>query len=217
MRDALAFMQRRSFALPPFVLDAPQDWKGRGEEYAEIIDHALGWDITDFGSGDFYNTGLLLITLRNGSVTHPEATKLYAEKIMVVREGQVTPMHYHYRKVEDIINRGGGNLMVKLYNRTDADTLAATEVTVRVDGVLRRFAPGAVIRLTPGSSICMERGLYHAFWGERGAGTVLVGEVSMVNDDDADNRFLEAKGRFPEIEEDEAPLHLLCNEYRKWL
>ena len=35
----------------------------------------------------------------------------------------------------------------------------------------------------------------------------------MVNDDNTDNRFLEGMGRFSAVEEDEAPLYLLCNEY----
>lgn len=49
------------------------------------------------------------------------------------------------------------------------------------------------------------------FYGR--GGTVLAGEVSRVNDDTNDNRFLEPLPRFPAIEEDEAPLHLLCTEY----
>jgi D-lyxose ketol-isomerase len=55
--------------------------------------------------------------------------------------------------------------------------------------------------------------MYHSFWGQRGTGQVMVGEVSAVNDDQSDNRFLEELGRFPEIEEDEAPAYLLCSEY----
>ena len=46
-----------------------------------------------------------------------------------------------------------------------------------------------------------------------GTGDVLIGEVSMCNDDNTDNRFYESVGRFPEIEEDEPPYRLLCNEY----
>ena len=68
-------------------------------------------------------------------------------------------------------------------------------------------------KLEPGQSITLTPGLYHRFWGEEGSGTVIVGEVSMCNDDANDNRFYDKVGRFPEIEEDEAPLHLLCNEY----
>lgn len=44
--------------------------------------------------------------------------------------------------------------------------------------------------------------------GER----VLVGEVSMVNDDVTDNRFYLEMGRFPTVEEDEPALYLLGNE-----
>ena len=55
---------------------------------------------------------------------------------------------------------------------------------------------------------------YHKFWGANG--TVLVGEVSAVNDDDTDNRFLETLPRFAAIDEDEPPYRLLCNEYAKY-
>lgn len=43
----------------------------------------------------------------------------------------------------------------------------------------------------------------------------LLGEVSQCNDDNTDNRFNPPVGRFPEIEEDEPPYRLLCNEYPK--
>ena len=62
----------------------------------------------------------------------------------------------------------------------------------------------------------MTQRLYHRFYGEPGRGTVLVGEVSQCNDDTSDNRFHEAVGRFPEIEEDEIPYHLLCSEYDRF-
>jgi hypothetical protein len=38
-----------------------------GEEWREVRDLQLGWDITDFGSGRFQETGLTLLTLRNGA------------------------------------------------------------------------------------------------------------------------------------------------------
>ena len=41
----------------------------------------------------------------------------------------------------------------------------------------------------------------------------MVGEVSDVNDDRADNRFYEEVGRFPEIVEDQEPRYYLCTEY----
>jgi D-lyxose ketol-isomerase len=59
--------------------------------------------------------------------------------------------------------------------------------------------------------------VYHRFYGEPGKGKVLVGEVSMVNDDTSDNRFHEVIGRFPSIEEDVEPLHLLVSDYVKFI
>ncbi len=213
MRDALAFLDAQGFSVPPFVLWSPEDWKNRGAEYDEIRDTMLGWDITDFGSGDFFRTGLLLITLRNGSIDDARYKKTYAEKIMIVREEQVTPMHFHWSKMEDIINRGGGNLMVRLYNADDDEKLADTPVSVSMDGRRQTLPAGATVRLRPGESITLTQRLYHSFWGEKGCGPVLTGEVSQCNDDKTDNRFLEPIGRFPSIEEDAAPLFLLCTEY----
>ncbi len=216
MKDTLKFCEDMNFLLPPFVHWTPKDWESKGEECREIIENQLGWDITDFGSGDFYKEGLMMITLRNGNFKQMEAgipSKPYAEKLLIVREGQVTPMHYHYKKYEDIINRGGGNLIIKLYNKTEDDRLADTPVQVHIDGVLHTVAAGEEITIKPGESVCLFSGLYHTFWGEPGTGTILVGEVSKVNDDFVDNRFLDEVGRFPAITEDEPALHLLYTEY----
>jgi D-lyxose ketol-isomerase len=80
---------------------------------------------------------------------------------------------------------------------------------------VRTVPAGTKLCLTPGESITLPPYQYHAFWAEQGKGKVLIGEVSMVNDDNCDNRFYEVMGRFPQIEEDEAPLYCLCNEYPK--
>lgn len=155
---------------------------------------------------------------------------------MIVEENQVTPYHYHWYKQEDIINRGGGNLMIKVYGADENDNLSDEDVEIQVDGRHYTVPAGTVVRLTPGMSMTNTKKLYHSFWGEEGHGKVLVGEVSQCNDDSKDNRFFEpvdtepykgaikdadtssarffAKvGRFPEVEEDEAPLYLLGNEY----
>jgi hypothetical protein len=213
MRKAMGFLKDRRFELPPFAFWSPDEWRKRGHEADEIRRNALGWDITDFGSGDFQRLGLFIFTIRNGNLSNPDDRKAYAEKILIVEEDQVTPMHFHWSKMEDIINRGGGNLMMQLYNATEDEKLADTPVEVSCDGVKRTVPAGGTVRLTPGESITIVQRLYHKFWGESGKGTVLVGEVSSVNDDRTDNRFREPMGRFPQIEEDEAPLHLLCNEY----
>ena len=117
MDEALNFFEKQNFRLPPFARWTLKEWNAKGDEVKEIRDNMLGWDITDYGQGDFQKIGLLLITLRNGNQQYPEQyPKPYAEKIMIVREEQVTPMHFHFYKMEDIINRGGGNLVIKLYN-----------------------------------------------------------------------------------------------------
>lgn len=216
LRDAKAFIASRGFYLPSFAFWSPADWATRGPEVAEIPANALGWDVTDFGSGNYATCGLLLFTIRNGHPNNWETMtgKLYAEKIMVVGVDQVTPFHFHWSKTEDIINRGGGDLVIEVYNATADDRLCDSPVTVSVDGALRTVAAGTQIRLGPGESITLPTRLYHAFWGagER----VLVGEVSLVNDDTRDNRFLKPQGRFPEIEEDEVPLHLLVTDYARY-
>ncbi len=211
MKEAKAFFNENKFCLPPWAERKPDDWRGRYATDSEIVDNMLGWDLTDFGSGDFMKRGLLLFTLRNGNPAKDKKT--YAEKIMIVREEQETPMHFHFSKMEDIIVRGGGRLAMELWNSTPDGALAKGTVELRVDGIMRSFKAGSTLVISPGESVCFTQGLYHRFWGEKGKGTVLVGEVSMVNDDTQDNRFLEPLGRFPAIEEDEAPLHLLASDY----
>jgi len=139
--------------------------------------------------------------------------KPYAEKLLISNENQLCPNHFHWSKMEDIICRGGGNLLVQVWNSDKNEDLADTDVHVKIDGELRVLPAGSIVRLTPGESITLTPGLYHKFWGEEGYGKVLIGEVSMCNDDNTDNRFYEPIGRFPSIENDCAPLYLLCNEY----
>ncbi len=209
------FMAEKNFILPPWACWSLSEWKENLDDTAEIRNNFLGWDITDFGSGDFNTRGLFLFTIRNGKLGVDR--KPYAEKIMIVEENQETPMHFHWSKMEDIINRGGGNLVIELYNSKADDSLDSTEVKFRTDGISRSVPAGGKVILKPGESITLEQGMYHRFYGETGKGTVLVGEVSAVNDDASDNCFLEEIGRFPVIEEDEMPIHLLVGDYEKFL
>ena len=216
LRDADAFIRSRGFHLPPFAYWTPEEWASKGPEVSEIVEKRLGWDITDFGQGDYAACGLFLFTLRNGDLASLQSGrgKLYAEKLLIVDVNQVTPFHFHWLKTEDIINRGGGKLLVQLYNATPDEQLADTPVTVSTDGVVRTVPAGGIVTLAPGESITLPPYLYHKFWGAEER--VLVGEVSTVNDDSADNRFLEPVGRFPQIEEDEPPLYLLVSDYERY-
>jgi D-lyxose ketol-isomerase len=217
--EAAAFFRENGFTLPPYAEWTPLEWRLCGSQADALRAAQLGWDVTDFGSGRFATLGLTLFTLRNGQPGGGPAGKIYAEKIMFVRRDQITPFHYHARKTEDIINRGGkgtGRLAVQLYNSdpngsTPHRGLAQTPVTVFCDGFERHVKAGGWVILEPGASITLTPFLYHEFHAVDGDG--LIGEVSSVNDDAADNYFLEPLPRYPEIVEDEPPLRLMCTEY----
>ena len=210
-----AFINSHMFALPPFCAFTPEEWLEKGSDYDEVRDNMLGWDVTDYGLGDFDKTGFSLITLRNGNMNAPEKyTKTYAEKLLYLREGQYAPLHFHWSKMEDIINRGGGNILIRVYNSNPDESIDKTgDVQINLDGRELVVPAGTQVRLTPGESIAIQQYLYHDFSVEEGSGPVLLGEVSECNDDKNDNRFFEPVGRFPAIEEDEPPYRLLCNEY----
>ncbi|HEX9017752.1 MAG TPA: D-lyxose/D-mannose family sugar isomerase [Anaerolineaceae bacterium] len=217
MRSADAFIRQHGFYLPPFAYWTPEDWAEKGLEAAEIVDNQMGWDITDYGQGDFDKIGLFLFTIRNGNQRSLKTGqgKLYAEKLLISGDGQVTPMHFHWNKMEDIINRGGGQLLIQLYNSTPDEKIDhESQVHVVMDGVAHTFHAGFIVALKPGESITLTPGLYHKFWGADGR--ILVGEVSLVNDDFSDNNFNPPVGRFPQIEEDEPPMYLLIGDYPKY-
>lgn len=212
--EADAFFAKNHFALPPFSQWTAQEWERQGSEANEIRNQRLGWDVTDFASGNFGKTGLTVFTLRNGLSPDGKPSKVYAEKIIYVREGQVTPFHYHASKMEDIINRGGkgiGSLVVRLHNSTEDGRLADTPVFVSCDGVRRHVEAGGKITLGPGQSVTLPPFLYHTFYAIDG--DALIGEVSSLNNDDTDNFFLDKLPRYPAVVEDEAPTRLLCTEY----
>lgn len=216
--DAIEFFREHRFLLPPYAEYSVADWRRFAADADEIFDLQLGWDVTSFGSGDFAHMGLLLFTLRNGKLGSTQYVKPYAEKIMLVQEGQVTPRHFHWHKREDIINRGGGNLVIELFHADPAtNSLTGKDFTINVNGFAKEMHSGDKLILKPGDSVCFEPQHAHRFYGEAGRGPVLAGEVSMVNDDEHDNCFVDGMPRFDPIEEDEPPRYLLGNEYRRWL
>ena len=159
IEEGIAFFRKHQFMLPPFAFWTPDIWSGKGKEYDEIRDNYLGWDITDFGSGDFLRKGLFLFTIRNGNLSMDKYKKTYAEKIMIVRENQITPLHFHWKKTEDIINRGGGNLLVKLYNSTEEENTADTRVTVNRGGRGCVFSSGVTASVYRGEFFTRYSGL----------------------------------------------------------
>jgi hypothetical protein len=218
MTDAAELIARHGFILPPFANWSPDQFKAQKDRARAVIDARCGWDITDYGQGRFDEMGLFLFTLRNGRLADLQrgGGMCYAEKLLISRQDQLSPMHTHVIKAEDIINRGGATLVIELYGSDDNGSFAWDKGgMVRCDGIETPYGPGTKLKLQPGESVTLMPGDWHAFWGE--GGDVLIGEVSTVNDDLTDNIFREPIGRFAEIEEDEAPWHLLVSDYDHWL
>ncbi len=211
LHGADGFIRHMGFSLPPFAHFSPKAWAELGREWDEVRNTMLGWDVTDYGLGRFEDIGLTLFTLRNGSLTDPRYPKRYAEKLLISQPGQLCPNHFHFHKTEDIINRGGGILAMRLWSCGEDGAPGEGSVEVVSDGCRKSLCSGDTLRLEPGQSVTLTPYLYHEFWAEGSA--CLIGEVSSVNDDNTDNRFAEPLGRFPRIEEDEEPLWLLCTEY----
>lgn len=212
LREGDTFIRSFGYVMPPFAYLSPNDLKAA--EHGQIKSRRMGWDITDYGAEKFDEMGLFLFTTRNGLSKDLGATSamLYAEKIMISREKQLSPMHRHDVKVEDIINRGGGKLVLELFSANAAGGIdRKSPVNVMVDGMMRKLEAGGLLKLDPGESVTLFPNTWHAFWGE--GGDVLIGEVSTVNDDLTDNIFEQPIGRFSNIDEDETPLHLLVSDY----
>jgi len=213
IETAAEFFARMSFRLPEYAFWPPEKWRELGPEIEEIRDCMLGWDVTDFGIGDFARIGRTLFTLRNGRHGDPKYPKVYAEKAIFNPEGQRAPLHFHVSKMEDIINRGGGNLLILVFQAGPDNRPSEEWLSLSISGIRRDVRCGQTLRIVPGESICLPPRTFHQFWGEEGTGASLSGEVSSVCDDRTDNYFLEKRERFPAIEEDEPPRRLLCSEY----
>ncbi len=207
-----ALLHSNNFYLPMFAYWTMEDWNKRKGELERIRETMLGWDITDFGSGDFGRIGAVLFTIRNGNVNKEGCGTPYAEKVILMKAGQMLPLHFHYAKTEDIINRGGGMLVLKFYaSKPDGTVDPDSDVTVYCDGIKRTVKAGERVEVPTGCSVTLTPYIYHLFLAE---GDLIIGEVSKINDDNIDNHFAETgTSRFSEVEEDEPILHPLCNEY----
>ncbi|WP_106420385.1 D-lyxose/D-mannose family sugar isomerase [Salinicola tamaricis] len=209
IQTAEALLVELAWRLPDFASWSRDEHARLAERSQWLSARQMGWDVTDFGQGDFAAKGLTLFCLRNGLADQP-GERPYAEKLLFVRPGQETPFHAHHDKLEDIIVRGGGTLCVEFTARGAVrdDAPLTDDAITRVDGRAVPLYQGP-IRLSAGQSITIPRGVQHRFWGE--GEMVLAAEVSQCNDH-RDNHFLDGLGRFSAIDED-APVHrLLWNE-----
>jgi hypothetical protein len=161
------------------------------------------WDVTDFGLGDHHKYGLVLVNLA-------EETE-YCEKLMYAQKGMTTPAHAHKKKKEDIISRWG-ELRVQVW-ADEPSKCASQKFRLNVNNAWREVTSGDVIVLQAGERVRLTPGIYHEFYP--GSEECIIGEVSTANDDLHDNFFVNPDvGRYPGIEEDEAPLLRLLSESR---
>lgn len=202
--------------LPDFSRYEPDRKAMQDSMRQNLVDAMLGWDITDFGSGNFETCGAVLFTVRNGSIYNAAVGTPYAEKYIFMKDGaeQEIPMHYHIQKTEDIINRAGGILCVQVFaNGKDGKPDSEMPVTLYRDGVRYDAKAGEIIEITNGNSITLTPFVYHRFFTKTGTGDLIIGEVSKINDDNTDNIFANPQERFCAVEENEPAYRLLVNEY----
>ena len=122
LKELEAMCEKYCRKQPPFCHFTPEQWQEIGHEYDEVRDCMLGWDITDYGMGDFDKVGFSLITLRNGNQKmRDKYPKVYAEKLLYLKEGQYSPNHFHWYKTEYIINVGTGNVLLAEVSQCNDD------------------------------------------------------------------------------------------------
>ena len=209
--QAKEMMKEYHWVLPTWAYWSVQDYKNNPKIRDYLKLHQMGWDVTDFGWGNFDQQGIALFCIRNG-VQGDVNDKPYAEKLLFMKDGQEIPHHAHKVKLEDIINRGGGDLVLEFLEVDENKIELSNDITVLVDGQEVIVKPHQALVLKRGQSVTINRNVYHKFYSAKNLGMVMAGEVSQVNDDNSDNYFLQSVGRFSTIEEDEEPIHPLWNE-----
>jgi len=209
-------LDKNNIKLPRFAYWSMEEWEENKGKIDTLRDTMMGWDITNFGSSDLDRIGAVLYTVRNGNLDKSDVGVPYCEKILVFKDGQRLPLHYHADKTEDIINRGGV-MVIKFYNKLpDGSVDYESDVIYYSDGIPVKVKAGEEVIITQGNSVTITPYLYHVFGSKPGTGSLIAGEVSTVNDDNTDNYFAEKVCRFADIVEDEPVLYPLCNEYDKF-
>jgi D-lyxose ketol-isomerase len=175
----------------------------------------MGWNVVEFKPGLFAREGLTLFTLRMGDWRELRAGRgrLYGEKAILAEDDQRAPHHYHEVKTEDIVNRGGARFVVELFKVDAHGAPLKQRFRALKDVSVLDLGPGDRVRLEPGESLTLVPFIAHAFWAEGGA--ALAGEVSLVNDDAADNYFLPPLEPFPPIEEDAPARYVTVTDHAR--
>ena len=208
-------LKKNNYRLPDIAYWTMDEWNKNADKLDTVRKVMLGWDVSDFGNGDYEHLGAVLYTVRNGHMHEPGVGVPYCEKYIIMADGQRLPNHYHVHKTEDIINRAGGELELFLWNADENGNRLDTDVHVFMDGIEHVVKAGEPVYVSTGNSISLTPYIAHVFGPKPGSGDIIVGEVSKINDDVTDNYFLEGINRYSVVEEDEPMLSPLCNEYEK--
>lgn len=215
---AMQACERLGFRLPSFAFWSNETWEANKDRTEHMVSVCQGWDVTDYNSGMFDQVGAVLFTLRNGNIYDPSKGTPYCEKIIAMKAGQMLPMHFHYSKTEDIINRCGGTLCVRVFNSKPEsegyEIDPESDVHLRLDGLPVTIPAGGTVEIENGNSITLFPYIYHEFYAKEECGDLIVGEVSSINDDSKDNHFAKPCN-LPPIEEDEPAVYRLCNGYQQ--
>jgi D-lyxose ketol-isomerase len=213
----LELCERCGFQLPPFALWSAARFRAETEASRLIAERGLGWNIVEFAPGGFARNGLSVFTLRMGDwrALPKGVGRLYSEKALMAEDGQRTPHHYHVVKTEDIVNRGGARFVVELFKVDRAGRRLQEAVRALKDVSEIEVAAGGRVALEPGESLVLEPYVAHAFWAE--GGPTLAGEISLVNDDAADNYFLPPPAPPAPIVEDEPMRYVTVRDYESLL
>jgi len=222
------FFEAYRFKLPKWAAWSVVNWDYSGEEMQAIKDCQLGWDVTDFGLGDFLSQGMTSFMLRNGQPSRKSDQEVsekipaetlnglgrhYSEKILLVQLHQALPLLALKHRTHDLINRGGGDLVIQVYQSTPEHNLdEKSRIPLQVNGIAYNVKAGGIVRLVPGDGLTLQAGIYYKYWAEKAS--CIVGSISSTCDERNDYRFFDLNcQRFPEIEPDESPIHLLHYEY----
>ena len=206
--ENIIFAESLGFVLPPFAKWTIRDWETKNNDYIHVYKSGLGWDVSDYGFGNFAKTGIVALTIRNGNEKIFGYEKPYAEKLLFLEPYQDIPIHFHPSKIEDLINRGGADFYIKLYNSNSDNGMADGQVNVFIDGRAFIVNAGETITIKPGESITLLPRQYHTFWTEKGK--TLFGEVTMTNND---HYFYDTVPSATKIIEDVPPKYFLSDEY----
>lgn len=211
----IAMCERHGARLPAFALWGDEDYRADPAAARRILQGGLGWNVVEFRPGAYLQEGLSVFTLRMGDWRQLSQGRgrLYAEKVLLAEDGQRTPHHYHIVKTEDIVNRGGARFVVELFKVDRAGAPLKERFRALKDVKMLDLEPGAKVVLEPGESLTLDPFVAHAFWSEGGA--TLAGEVSLANDDRADNLFLPPLAAPGPIEEDAPRKYVTVRDHER--